>query len=166
MRFRAQAIAIVLLAAAAQPASARDSLGVFSDWGAFRDPSTPRCYAIAKAAPSSQQRDNDPFASIGTWPKQNVRGQVHLRVSRNLASNAPIQLSVGSRTFRLTGSGGNAWAKDKAMDAAIVAAMRSASKMVVRAKDRQGRNFSNTYDLDGAATAMDAATVGCAQLGR
>ncbi len=30
-----------------RPAAAKDSLGVFSDWGAFRDPSVPRCYAIA-----------------------------------------------------------------------------------------------------------------------
>lgn len=165
MRCSHAAIAIALLAAMAAPLSARDSLGIFSDWGAFRDSETPRCYAIAKAAPSSQQRDNDPFASIGTWPARQVRGQLHLRVSRNLASNSSIRLTVGDRTFALTGSGSNAWAKDKTMDAAIVSTMRSASKMVVRAKDRQGRNFSNTYDLDGAATAMDAATVGCANIG-
>ena len=40
--------ALVLLALAV-PLSAKDSLGVFSDWGAFRDPAVPRCYAIAMA---------------------------------------------------------------------------------------------------------------------
>lgn len=30
-------------------AVARDSLGVFGTWGAFRDPGVPRCYAIAMA---------------------------------------------------------------------------------------------------------------------
>jgi hypothetical protein len=73
-------------------------------------------------------------------------------------------LTIGDRKFALTGAGGNAWAKDRTMDAAIVAAMRSASRMTVRAKDSRGRNFSNTYDLDGSATAMDAATVGCARI--
>ncbi|MXO90572.1 hypothetical protein GRI41_07050 [Altererythrobacter aquaemixtae] len=158
-------LAAGLAAFAPAAAAAKDSLGVFSDWGAFRDRDTPRCYAIAKAAPSSQQRDHNPFASVGTWPARKVRNQIHFRLSRNLARGSSIELKVGTRSFALTGSGGNAWAKDRRMDAAIVAAMRSANRMTVRAKDSRGRNFSNTYDLDGAATAMDAATIGCARLG-
>jgi hypothetical protein len=50
------------------------------------------------------------------------------------------------------------------MDAAIVAAMRSAPGMWISAHDAKGRSFGNGYQLDGAATAMDAATVGCARL--
>jgi len=50
------------------------------------------------------------------------------------------------------------------MDAAIVAAMRSAGEMTVSARDATGRGFTNTWSLDGAATAMDAAAVGCARL--
>ena len=143
---------------------AKDSLGVFGEWGAFRDPDAPRCYAIAKAAPSRLQRDNDPFASIGTWPARKIRGQVHFRVSRNIDRKRPITLRIGDRSFKLAGNGSNAWATGPAMDAAIVAAIRSAGSMTIGASDTRGRRFSNTYDLDGAATAMDAATVGCARL--
>lgn len=150
----------------AAPLAARDSLGVFSDWGAFRDPDVPRCYAIAKAAPSRMQRDNDPYASIGTWPRRQIRNQLHFRVSRNLAADPKMSLKIGGRTFTLTGAGGNAWAQNRRMDAAIVAAMRSAGSMTLSATDNRGRRFSNTYDLDGVATAMDAATVACASLGR
>jgi len=165
--FWAGVILLALVAATlAAPAMAKDSLGVFSDWGAFRDSQVPRCYAIAQPASSRMRRDYQPFATIGTWPTRNVRGQVHLRLSRKLADDAPIRLTIGARSFDLTGGGGDAWARSQTMDAAIVAAMRSADKMVVRARDDRGRNFSNTYDLSGAATAMDAATVGCAQLGR
>jgi hypothetical protein len=152
---------VLLLAA---PTQAKDSLGIFSDWGAFRDTETARCYAIAQAAPSTQQRDNKPFASIGTWPKRSVRNQIHLRLSRNIQRGAKISLTVGSRRFTLTGAGGNAWAQNQTMDAGIVSSMRSATKMVVRSKDSRGRNFSNTYALTGAATAMDAATVGCSSI--
>lgn len=148
------------------PALPRDSLGVFSDWGAFRDPKVPRCYAIAKPAPSRLEREFEPFASIGTWPKREVRNQLHIRLSRKSANGGPITLRIGGKSFALTGSGGNAWAKDRAMDAAVVAAMRSATQMTVSARDSRGRGFSNSYDLAGAATAMDAATVGCARLGR
>ncbi len=146
------------------PAQARDSLGVFSGWGAFRDPATPRCYAIAMAEPSTLQREFQPYADVGTWPRQGTRGQVHLRLSRRMAPGSGISLSLSGQRFALVGGGSDAWAADKRMDAAIVAAMRSAGEMTVSARDTAGRNFSNTWRLAGAATAMDAATIGCARL--
>ncbi|QKG71862.1 invasion associated locus B family protein [Erythrobacter mangrovi] len=158
-------IALTVLALAA-PLAAKDDLGVFSDWGAFRDPSVPRCYAIAVPEASRLSRDFSPFATIATWPRRNLRGQVHFRLSRRLATNGAITLQIGNRSFRLTGGGGDAWARDRTMDATIVAAMRSASRMTIRASDTRGRRFSNTYSLSGAATAMDAATLACARLGR
>ena len=148
----------------AVPAFARDALGVFGEWAAFRDPAVPRCYAIAMAAPSTKQRDYQPYASIGTWPRRQVRGQVHFRLSRKLQPGTPIVLSLGGERFPLTGGGGDAWAADKRMDAAIIAKMRSASEMTVNARGASGGGFSNTWQLSGAATAMDAATVACARL--
>jgi hypothetical protein len=160
--------ASLLLAAAAflttTPAFARDSLGMFSGWGAFRDAAVPRCYAIAMAEPSTLQRDYQPYADIGTWPKRNVRGQVHFRLSRRLGPTSPIVLSIGRQRFQLTGGGGDAWAADRRMDAAIIAAMRSAPSMTINARGADGRGFSNTWPLAGAATAMDAATIGCARI--
>lgn len=144
-------------------ASARDSLGIFQNWGAFRDGAVPRCYAIAKAEPSTLSRQYLPFASVGTWPGRNIRGQLHIRLSRKLAPEAPVTLYIGGQRYRLASGGGDAWAKDRAMDAAIVAAMRVAGQMIVGGRDSSGRRFSNTYDLSGAATAMDAATVACAR---
>lgn len=157
-------ISALFAAVIALPLHARDSLGIYSDWAVFRDPAIPRCYAIAKARPSTQQREYDPYASIGTWPKRKVRSQLHLRLSRELAPGAAISLRIGGKSFALTGGGGDAWAQDQAMDAAIVAAMRSASSMTVGSRDTRGRRFSNSYDLAGAATAMDAATIGCAKI--
>ncbi len=155
-------IAVAALTLAA-PLAAKDSLGVFSDWGAFRDPSLPRCYAIAMPEDSRARRDFEPFATIGTWPRQNIRGQVHFRLSRQLAQRPGITLSIGTKSFQLTGGGGDAWAEDRKMDAAIVAAMRSASRMTVRATGINGRRFSDSYSLSGAATAMDAATLSCSR---
>ena len=76
------AVAALFATLLATPVQARDSLGIFSDWAAFRDPATPRCYAIAMAQPSSLQREFQPYADIGTWPRQQARGQVHIRLSR------------------------------------------------------------------------------------
>lgn len=156
--------AILALAVLASPALARDALGMFGEWAAFRDPAVPRCYAIAKAAPSTLQRDYQPYADVAYWPRQGVRGQVHFRLSRKLAADAKFTLSIGGQKIPLTGGGGDAWAVDKRGDAAIVAAMRSAREMTVSARDARGRGFSNTWQLAGAATAMDAAAVGCAAI--
>lgn len=152
--------ALVLLALSA-PLAAKDSLGIFSDWGAFREPSVPRCYAIAEAAPSNLARDFKPYATVGTWPARRIRGQVHFRLSRSMRENSRVSLRIGRRTFVLTGGKADAWARHPAMDAAIVAAMRSADNMTVRAIDTRGRSFSNSYSLSGAATAMDTATLAC-----
>ena len=156
-------LAALFLIVFAPPLSAKDDLGVFSDWAAFRDPSVPRCYAIAMPAPSRLSREFEPFATIGTWPRQNRRGQVHFRLSRQIVPGSAITLTIGGKRFRLTGGGGDAWARDRAMDAAIVAAMRSAERMTIRATDKRGRRFANSYSLSGAATAMDAATLACAR---
>jgi len=157
-------LALPFLLLLAAPLAAKDSLGVFSDWGAFRDSAIPRCYAIAMAQPDDERHDYQPFASIGTWPKRDLRNQLHVRLSRKVSRSSSIRLVMGAQRFELTGGGGEAWAKDKRMDAAIIAAMRSASSMSVSARDIAGRPFTDSYSLAGAATAMDAATIGCARL--
>lgn len=158
--------AIVALAASGTvcPAGARDALGMFDSWAAFRDPAVPRCYAIAMAEPSAYERTFQPYAAVGTWPRRNERGQVHFRLSRQLAAGATVTLSIGGQRFALAAGAADAWAVDRRMDAAIVAAMRSAPRMWVSGRDERGRRFGNSYALAGAATAMDAASLACARL--
>ena len=157
-------LAAVLCTIASAQAYSRESLGLYSGWGAFRDPSAQRCYAISKAIPSTKRRDYEPYAAVGTWPKRKVRGQIHFRMSRKMAPGKKIVLRIAGERFELTGGGGDAWAVNRKMDAAIIAKMRSAKKMTVFARGADGRGFSNTWPLAGAATAMDAASIGCAKL--
>ena len=156
------ASALTLLASPA-PSLARSSLGVFDDWGAFRDPRLPRCYAISKGERSRGTRDFEPYATVGTWPNRKIRNQIHLRLSRRLASNATVTLRIGGENYRLTAGEADAWAQDRRMDAAIVAAMRAGSRMSVTATDRGGNRFIDTYSLSGVATAIDAAAIACAR---
>jgi hypothetical protein len=62
----------------------------------------------------------------------------------------------------LTGNDRAVWSPDAATDRAIVAAMRGARSMSVSTLNRAGRPFADSYALGGAATAIDAATLGCA----
>jgi hypothetical protein len=145
------------------PAQARDSLGIFESWGAFRDAATPRCYAIAQPV-ARQGQSAKGFASVGNWPRQRVRGQVHIRLSRARAAKAPVTLVVGERRFSLVAGQMDAWAADARGDAQIIAAMRSATSMSIASIGADGRGFADNYALRGAATAIDAAALGCAKL--
>jgi hypothetical protein len=139
----------------ATPAAARESLGLFNGWATFRDMRPPRCYAIAepvRATPKSAKWR--PFASVAAWPSLNRRNQVHIRLRR--PSNGRATLSIGRNRFPLIAGGADAWSPNARADAAIVAAMRGHDRMTVFAS-----GATDTYLLRGAATAIDAATLGC-----
>jgi len=148
------ALALLLLV---QP---RDALGTYGGWGAFRDPSPLRCFAIAE--PVERNRRGQPFASIANWPGQGVRNQLHIRLSRSRAANARVTLAIGERRFELRAGDADAWAPDARTDAAVVAAMREGRSMSVESIAANGAPFADTYALKGAATAIDAAALGCA----
>ncbi len=158
------ALCIGVIASLAVPVSAKSSLGTFGQWGAFRDPQVPRCYAIAQPSAITRRAQYRAFASVGYWPKRRINGQIHFRLSRDLSKKGRITLQLGARIFRLTGGGGDAWAADKRMDAAITSMLRSATSMRIVATDRSGNTIRDTYSLRGVATAMDAAALGCARL--
>ncbi len=164
MRRWATPFLMLAAAPAATLAAAPTALGIFDGWGAFRDPATPRCYAVAAPSATIGTPQIKPYASIGYWPKSRIRGQFYVRLSKARAPDRELRLTIGSRRFILTGNGAHGWASDPRMDAAIVAAMRSAPSMSVESGTAAGGAIADTYRLRGAATAIDAAALGCAKL--
>lgn len=160
--------AILILLGAAAPVAAfaaqPTALGVFDGWGAFRDPATPRCYAIAAPAATIGTPQSSPYVSIGYWPKSRIRGQFYVHLSKDRGAGRDLRLTIGSRRFVLTGNGAHGWASDARMDAAIIAAMRSAPSMSIESATSGGGAIADTYRLRGAATAIDAAALGCATI--
>ncbi len=152
------------IAALAAPAAARDMLGVFSGWGAFRDAGPPvRCYAIAEPERRARTGQWRPFVSVASWPGRGLRGQLHIRLRHARPRGTPVWLTMGERRFLLVAGRADAWARDPGNDIAIVAAMRSASRLAIESQGDDGRRHSDSYALRGAATAIDAATLGCAR---
>ncbi len=153
---------LAILIVASPAAAARTSLGTFDGWGAFKDDNPSRCYAIAQPVRGSGGKWR-PFASVATWPQARVRGQVHIRLGREKLASAPVTLTIGDRQFAMVAGGADVWAPDPRIDASIVAAMRSAPSMRIATRAATGAAFAETYALKGAATAMDAASLGCAR---
>jgi hypothetical protein len=96
------------------------------------------------------------------WPKwakvtmgTSLLGTFALKAAQSAA------VVIGGQRFRLTTSGNNGWAQDKRMDAAIVAALRNATNMRVESRTNSGGLLADIYRLKGAASAIDAAALGC-----
>ncbi|WP_194151000.1 hypothetical protein [Sphingomonas glacialis] len=145
----------------ATPGAARDSLGVFDRWGAFSDATPRRCYAIAQPVEAGGASRWRPFASVATWPGRGIRNQLHIRLSRERNPQSRVTLSLGERRFELVAGPTDAWAPDARTDSAIVAALRASRSMSVETLAKTGAPFADVYALRGAATAIDAASLGC-----
>jgi hypothetical protein len=162
---RGATVLLAAFAAAVAPASAiaRDRLGVYHVWAAFKDPELPRCYAIA--APESRVSGSirPGYFSVGFWPTKGVRHQIYVSLSRDRSSNSGVTISVGGRRFRLTTTNAGGWATDRQMDVAVIAAIRSSASLSVESIGRDGRAIVDAYSLRGAPSAIDAAAAGCVQ---
>lgn len=153
------AAGLMLSLVAAAPAAARETIGIYKGWGALRDATPRRCYAIARPATAGGRSTG--WTSIANWPRRALRESLHVRLSRVRDRSAPVTLSVGERRFQLVAHDIDAWAADAASDRAIVTAIRSGRSMSVEAVGPGGRPFADVYLLAGAATAIDAAALGC-----
>lgn len=148
---------------ASRAGAAREPIGLFEGWGAFRDDRPRRCFAIAEPARHDGGGRWRPFASVAYWPAARVRGQLHIRLRAMKQRGAPVFLTIGEQRFQLVAGGADAWAPDARVDAAIIGTMRSGSSMSVETRASGGRPFADVYRLRGAATAIDAAALGCAR---
>ncbi len=157
-------IAAIILLMTALPAAAQvQSLGVFSEWAAFVRERPKHCYAITQPYRGPRARDWQPSASIGYWPQRKVAAQVHFKLSRQKRPGSAVLLKIGDQTFQLLAGPTDAWAPDPQGDALIVAAMRSGVEMTVETRAANGAILRDSYQLRGAATAVDAAAIACAR---
>ncbi len=146
-------------------AQAKVLINIFSGWAVFaeNDSAAKHCYAIAQPtelAGRDSLKGNSSFI-IGFWPQRSQNYQIYVRFSRERSSNSIVTLSAGGRRFRLDGNRVEAWARDKPMDMAIIAALRSSASMSIESIGRDGRAIVDAYKLRGAATAIDAAALAC-----
>jgi len=145
--------------AIATTATARDTIGVYRSWGAFRDAAPARCFAIARPIAAGGRTGG--FASVATFPTRGLRNSVSIRLSRVRDRSAGVTLTVGERRFDLVANSRDAFAADLPSDRALVTALRSGRSMSVEAVAAGGRPFADVYSLSGAATAIDAAALAC-----
>ena len=151
---------LLSLLAVASPVLARDSLGIYQNWGAFRDGQPSRCYAIAEPEDAAGA---GAFATISWWPDKAIRGQFHVALSSTIRPTSDVYLDAGGRRWRLTKGAREAWSPSPKHDSFILAKLRSAGSFVISVESGGERTYRDKYLLRGAPSAFDAAALGCAR---
>jgi hypothetical protein len=137
---------------------------VWQRWAALRETPGPRCFAVAQPLRRDGGTDRRGGYALVAARQGTARApSVRFRLSRPRGAGAPLTLVIGDRRFALIGDAAGARATDAGTDRAIVGAMRGAGAMTLATLDVAGRALADTYPLAGAATAIDAAQLGCAR---
>lgn len=152
---------LLLLAGVASAASARGTiLHAGGTWAAIDRGKA--CEALSRSVRIAPKGKLQAIAGFTFTPDRRRWGEFHARLRRMPRPGATVMLRIGGQPFLLVSQGNQAWSDGPLQGQAIIAALRTASGMIVESRDSAGRRFVDPYSLDGAATAIDAAAAACA----
>jgi hypothetical protein len=123
------------------------------------------CEALSRSVRIAARDKVQASAGFAFTPDHRRWGEFHARLSRIPRPGSSVMLQIGQQPFLLVTRGDWAWSRGSLQEQAIIAAARDASAMRVEAHDGAGRRFVDSYILDGAPTAIDAAAARCALRG-
>jgi hypothetical protein len=146
-------LALALLAAS--PAQARDSLGLFGDWGAFRQRGS--CYATTASASDVQGRKAPAYLTVTLWAG-NRSPQVMIGLGTNAKS---AKLSASGQGFTPSVRGDAAWMPDSRGDGLLIAALSASSSATVSMISPRNNRLTDRYSLKGFNEAWQAVQRGC-----
>jgi hypothetical protein len=152
---------LALVSAAAAPRAATIFAG--GAWAAIDRGAS--CEALSRSVRIAAKGKVQATAGFAFSPDHRRWGDFHARLSRLPRPGSSVMLQIGDQPFLLVARGAWAWSRGPLQEQAIIAAARDASAMRVEARDGAGRRFIDSYMLDGAPTAIDAAAARCALRG-
>jgi len=159
---RPVAALLLLFAASAADARGGSVIAAGGHWAAVLRGG--QCDAESRIVVATGKGKVAGIAGFTFAPGRGRWGQFHARLSRVPRAGASVIASVGGQQFLLVSKGDWAWGRDPRQDEALMAAVRSADAMRIQSRDGAGRRFSDSYPLDFAPTAIDAAAARCASL--
>ena len=160
MTARALHFFIILLPCLTAAAPAPRIVAAAGQWAALGNKA--QCDAASLALLPASKTRLQGRASV-TFDGNKRHGQFAAALSKPVASGAAM-LTIGDQPFLLVARGTSAWSRGPMQEAAIIAAMRGASRMRIEGRSARGLRFIDRYDLNGAPTAIDAAAACAARL--
>jgi len=152
---------LLMIAASAAAAPAPRIVAAAGRWAALAGAG--QCDAASLSLLPASKTRLQGRASL-SFDGRSRHGQFAAALSRPVASGASVMLTIDDQPFLLVARGPGAWSRGPVQEAAIIAAMRSATRMRIEGRSERGRRFIDRYDLAGAPTAIDAAAACAAAL--
>jgi hypothetical protein len=123
------------------------------------------CEALSRAERIAVRGKQQGVAGFAFAASRRPWGEFHAQLSRATRPGSSAILHVGSQPFLLVVRGDQAWSRGPAQERAMIDAMRGGGRMRVEGRDAGGVRFVDSYILDGAPTAIDAAAARCSLRG-
>ena len=123
------------------------------------------CEALSRSVRIAARGKVQASAGFAFTPDHRRWGEFHAHLSRVPRAGSSAILQIADQPFLLVARGDWAWSRGPLQEQAIIAAARAASAMRIESRDGAGRRFVDSYVLDGAPTAIDAAAARCALRG-
>jgi hypothetical protein len=159
-------------AKAAKPAPANapgggqaNLVATFSDWSAYtaQTGKAKICYALSlpKSRQPANLKDTPAYLFVSFRPSDNVKNEVAAVLGFATKESGPAEASVGQTSYALVTKGANAWVKNPAEEAQVIATMGKGQTMTVSATSARGNKTADRYSLAGFAQALDRAKKEC-----
>lgn len=136
-----------------------EELGLFGDWGAFRNRAQGLCYAIAEPGKANKTRRTAPYITVSQTRNQGLgAGQIMV------AGGAPLRqvtLLAGGQSFQLTLRRSEAWMPESRGDVLVIQALEKVNRVTVQLVTQRGTRLSDSYSLNGFRQAWSAAQKAC-----
>jgi len=140
-----------------------DVLDSYKDWTAYvmGTGGSKVCFmsSVPKKAEGNYTRRGEIIAYVTNRKADKVRGEISIEAGYTYKKGSTVKLTIGSQTFEMFTSEGNAWARQG--DAKLVKAMKAGSKMVVKGTSSRGTATKDTYSLLGFTRAIGAINKAC-----
>ena len=142
-----------------------EPLGTFGDWSALVTPGKDKtCYALGapkERQPKAKLKDTQAYIFISTRPSEGVRNEVAINLGYATKDGGAATADVDDDKFELVTKGVNAWVKNPAKEKEFVEALRTGSKLYVKAASAKGTTTVDSYSLKGLSDALGRVAQEC-----
>ncbi len=147
---------VICVSALASPATARENLGVFGNWGAFKERGA--CYAIAVPTQSEAGKRSEPYITVSQFLPAGSAPQIMVATG---ASSRTVSVRAGGQNFRPTVRNESAWMPDSRGDQLMIQAFMASSSVNVEITTARGNHLFDRYALTGFGDAWKTAQAAC-----
>lgn len=146
------AVFSIILSVVGGSAQAQKLDSKHGDWEVYTD-GAGVCYMASTPIKEdgNYSRRGQPYALLNFKP--GAVDEINVTSGYPYKANLDLALTIDNKKYSLFVDGEHAWAKDSATDKAIVAALKSGSKMTVKGVSGKGTYSVDTYSLKGTGAA-------------